>query len=289
MALCGSIFLNSAVAFAADGDVGCVNDLCGVGAHDGGSGGGTQGGNGAPGGGSSSGVTCTYTKLSEPLDPSSKYWEGHTAADGDVMMRTCSGGVTATNAGLVFVPNAGPAAPPPPDPADLAQQAFQQFNLTHPTLHFGPDEALVAVKVPVWLWVDPMQLAPVTVTAGGVSVTATPTLKSVTWSMGEPANPNRPRVMSKSVTCTGSSMFAAAPASVAPSVKPPCGYTFQWRSLKERTAGTGTWAVTASANWVVNWTSNTGEGGQIVAQPVNSVHQLEVGEWQTVGVYMGDK
>lgn len=204
------------------------------------------------------------------------------------MSKSCGTG-TATNSGLVFVPNAAPAAPPPPDPADLAQQAYQEFDLPYPTPHFGPDEALVAVKVPVWLWVDPIQLAPVTVTAGGVSVTATPTLKSVTWSMGEPANPNRPRVMAKSVTCTGSSMFAAAPESVAPSVKPPCGYTFQWRSLNDRTAGTGTWAVTASANWVVDWTSNTGEGGQIVAQPVNSVQQLEVGEWQTVGVYMGEK
>ena len=99
-------------------------------------------------------------------------------------------------------PGAAPAAPPPPDPAVLAQQAFQQIPIPKPDIHLGPNPDLVAVNIPVWLWISRAQVAPVTVTAGGVSVTATPALTSVSWSMGEPVIPTS-GVYTPPVVCSG--------------------------------------------------------------------------------------
>jgi len=72
-------------------------------------------------------------------------------------------------------------------------------------------------------------------------------------------------------------------------VVPACGYSYQWRSLKARTGGLGSWVVSASATWVITWTSNVGQGGTITAPPANSVANLQVGEWQTIGVYAGSE
>jgi hypothetical protein len=47
--------------------------------------------------------------------------------------------------------------------------------------------------------------------------------------------------------------------------------------------------VSASATWVITWTSNVGQGGTITAPPANSVANLQVGEWQTIGVYAGSE
>jgi len=184
-------------------------------------------------------------------------------------------------------PGAAPAPPPPPDPAALAQQAYQQIPIPKPDIHLGPNPDLVAVNIPVWLWVSRAQVAPVTVTAGTVTVTATPALTSVSWSMGEPADPDGGAGSVPAVVCSGEGMYTAAPEVVAPTVIPACGYSYQWRSLKSRTGGAGTWPVSASATWVITWTSNVGESGTITAPPANSVTNLQVGEWQTVGVYTG--
>src|SRR6476661_1259444 len=235
---------------------------------------------------------CVWKALPSQPAAGNTLWEGNDPASGTVEYTNCLSAGGTQVAPFRFVanaaaPGAAPAPPPPPDPAVLAQQAFQQIPIPKPDIHLGPNPDLVAVNIPVWLWVSRAQVAPVTVTAGTVTVTATPALTSVSWSMGEPADPDGGAGSVPAVVCSGEGMYTAAPEVVAPTVIPACGYSYQWRSLKSRTGGTGTWPVSASATWVITWTSNVGESGTITAPPANSVTNLQVGEWQTVGVYAG--
>lgn len=245
----------------------------------------------SPGGGGGNTPPPAPQCMAEPISPQpgpgTPWWDGHNASGGQVMHYVCPAGLAPGVITPFFVANGQPAAPPPPDPAVLAQEAYQRMPIPKPVMHFGPDATLVAVQVPVWLWVDKADLAPVTVTAGGVSVTATPVLQSVMWNMGEPVDPAAPGVLAAPVTCIGESMYVIAPQYPGWSTQPACGYTYSWRSLADRTAGLGCWTVTASATWVITWTSNTGATGQITAPAQNSVASLSVGEWTTVGVVPG--
>jgi len=311
------LLLSATVALAdppsSGNGVSCPDNGCGVGAADPGSGpapgvdpvptvadtanhGSSSSTGGGGGGGANFAPACTEQPLSPQPAASSPWWDGQTVAEGQVVSWVCSDGSTPVvvvphfaASGAAAAPGAPPAPPPPPDPAVLAQQAYQQIPIPKPDIHFGPHPDLVAVNIPVWLWVSKVQVAPVTVAAGGVSVTATPALRSVSWSMGEPVDPNSPGVLAPPVVCSGGAMYTPAPTDVAPTVAPGCGYSYQWRSLKARTGGLGSWAVSASATWVITWTSNVGQGGTITAPPANSVANLQVGEWQTIGVYAGSE
>ena len=286
------------------GGVVCPIGGCGVNAYDPGNpttptppagptstGGGSNGGNTSP-----PAPQCTTEPLNPQPGPGTPWWDGHTAAEGQVVQYVCPAGLSSAVLVPFFVANGKPAAPPPPDPAVLAQQAYQQIPLPHPTMHIGPDADQVAVNFPIWLWVDQAEIRPVTVTAGGVSVTATPALQSVTWAMGDPVNPtdgrgatvSPPYVTRPPVVCTGDSTVTGPPPGggqmPAFGPNPPCGYTYRWMSTSARTFGLGCWTVSASATWVITWTSNTGASGTITAPPLNSVLHLRVGEWRTINV-----
>jgi len=289
--------------------VSCPTGRCAAGAFDPGSPGGpatstpvvsgtTSGSSNSTGGGAVDVPACTEQPMNPQPAADSIWWRGNSPADGVIVRWICTGDTTpetctyCTDLTPHFAANGvaaggGAAPPPPPDPAMLAQQAYQQIPIPKPDIHLGPNPDLVAVNIPVWLWVSRAQVAPVTVTAGGVTVTATPALTSVSWSMGEPVEPDGGASPAPAVVCSGEQMYTPAPEVVAPTVIPACGYSYQWRSLKSRTGGTGTWPVSASATWVITWTSNVGESGTITAPPANSVTNLQVGEWQTVGVYTG--
>src|SRR6478609_6808295 len=167
--------------------------------------------------------TCVWKALPSQPAAGSTLWEGNDPASGTVEYTNCLSVGGSLVAPYRFVangaPGVAPAAPPPPDPAVLAQQAFQQIPIPKPDIHLGPNPDLVAVNIPVWLWISRAQVAPVTVTAGGVSVTATPSLTAVSWSMGEPANPDSGGSTTP-VVCSGEGMYTAAPEVVAPEVVP---------------------------------------------------------------------
>jgi hypothetical protein len=114
-----------------------------------------------------------------------------------------------------------------------------------------------------------------------VSVTATATLKSVTWSLGEPSTTGDTFApgTAAGLTCQGSGV-APTPADDW-KTEPPCGYKFRWRSTKERTGGAGTWPVTATSNWDVVWESNTGVTGATTLA-ATSADAFDVGEFRTV-------
>jgi hypothetical protein len=173
-------------------------------------------------------------------------------------------------------------APPPPDPAQLAQSAIGQLSIPPPKIGIGPDFNKVAVNLWTWLWIDEPAPVSITVTAGAVSVTAVARLSTTEWTMGEPVdNPDTERFRATNpVICQG--------AGVAPvegeydwKAEPPCGYMYKWRSLKERTNGTGMWPVSVTANWAVTWTATTGQTGTETLT-ATAATAVDVGEYRIV-------
>ena len=232
---------------------------------------------------------CEWYDLREPAE--SGRWGNNSPSDGRMEGLRCGAPAndgTGMGSNLVdyrFVasgPGARqPTAPPPPDPAVLADQAIGHLKVPRPSIVAGPDRAKLAVNLWTWLWVDdPGQLS-VTVAAGGVSVTANATLTSVTWSLGEPATAGDTFQPGSPVTVTCQSSGTAPPANFDWSAEPPCGHKFRWRSLKERTGGTGTWPITATTNWTVTWASNTGVTGGTTLNATSN-DQFDVGEYRTV-------
>jgi hypothetical protein len=193
------------------------------------------------------------------------------------MQQLCLSG-SQTSIGLttvVFVPNGqDPAAVAPPDPAVLAQQAIAQMVLLKPTIEMAPPlgSAGAVVGVPVWMWIDrgPSNTGPVSksVSAGGITVTATAAVSEVDWAMGD----------GHSVTCT--SPGTPYDVSRAAQGSPDCGYVYQLRSLPERTGGSGKYQITATSVWSIHWDGGGQQGNQTLRLSANTT--LAVGELQSV-------
>lgn len=179
-------------------------------------------------------------------------------------------------------------APPPGivryTPAQAAGMLVRTFTLQPITIGMAPeskvhsDDAIGTaayrrtwVGIPVWLWVDgtsestwgPLSR---TATYGGVTVTATAGVRSLTWSSGD----------GQTVNCgVGTPFNAAAMADQLAVDSPTCGFRYQ------RTSGSGTFTVSASTTWVVEWTGG-GENGTIAMPLTTSTAQVRVGELQSV-------
>ena len=326
LALAVAVVLAGAGIASADGTgVSCPNGLCGVGATDGGKpgggggkgtqpigsddGGSDPGGNssgsgssGSTGGGSGGGSTgpvsnagagCSWKNYSPQPAAGSPLWGGNDPSAGVVQYYSCPGAqAQGLNFGDRFLPNAAPAvpgappAPPPPNPAELAAEAYQQIPIPNPEMNFGPNDEQIAVRYWLYLWTnDPGEISR-TVTAGGVSVTATAKLTSVTWSMGAPASVDQLGGRGETVTCAGAGKPAPVNADVVNDPRPAgyCAYMYQVRSTFERTGGSQSWPVTATATWTISWVANTGETGVITAPPFTSATAVCVGAWSTVNV-----
>lgn len=167
----------------------------------------------------------------------------------------------------------GPAADTP-TPEVLALRAVRQLNLPAPSVNTSGDDGAV-VGVPLWLWADRVDefAGPIaaTATAGAASVTAEARFTGLEWSMGPP---------DAVVRCDG----PGTPWTGQPGPSPDCGYTYQQRSLDERTDSTGRWPVVVAALWSVRWTgSSAGRpvfGEQQVRVPTTAA--LRVGEVQVL-------
>jgi len=289
--------------------VGCEWGSCGVGAYDPGAAGtvqqsdtgsSRQAGSGTNASGTGDGSAaqvdpnaCGWKPL--PVTPiaGSVLWHGGDAASGYVEYSNCPADPAAGSAGnFRFVPNPAPGAapvpPPPPTPEELAQRAYQQLPIPVPSMNFGPDSSRVAVKYWLYMWVTDPGTVTATAAAGAVSVTAVARLSSVTWTMGEPASAENLSSRSAPVTCKGPGVDPGP--SVDTTAQPAdgsCAYMFQVRSTPERTGGSGTWPVTATANWTITWAANTGQAGTLAAPPRVSTTQVRVGAWSTVLVADG--
>lgn len=175
-------------------------------------------------------------------------------------------------------------APPLPDPAVVAQQAIDTIQFPIPQPHLGPEE-LLAVNRWIYLTVDNN---PGTLTADaavpGLAISATATLTSSTWSMGEITAVDRSGTVAP-FTCTGSGVTPSPTANLhanQPQEPGTCAYAYKFRSLPERTGGTGTWPVTVTTTWSITWTATDGTTGTATRSQTSDPLPASVGEWQSV-------
>lgn len=222
---------------------------------------------------------CDWTTLSPSPGAGDPRWGGADPATNTIIQNNCNGPTryaVIANGTAVAGGGAALAPPPPPDPAVLAQQAIGQLQVPKPAIHLGPDPDKIAVNFDTWLWLDSAAPVSSTVALGGISVTATATLSSVDWSMGEPLTLDGGAIAS--VTCQGPGTAPSQNSDF--NVPPPCGYMFKYRSLQERTNGVGQWPVSATATWSVTWAASTGQTGAD-SLSATSTTNVEVGEYRT--------
>lgn len=232
------------------------------------------------GSGSPAAPVCTYQNADAGMSESRffRMSGGHTMAEGSMYLKICNDGSGNPTTTWTFVATDAGNPVAVIDPAVVTRDAIAQLaelSALVPDTHLMPDQ--LSVNRYTYLWVTDPGAVSATAAAGTVSVTATATLTSVTWSMGEPVD-------GATFTCQGAGRDPG-PAANTTMVDDPesgtCHYAFHLRSLDERTGGSGSWQVTAQANWAVTWQSNTGETGTDTLQ-VASVTPASVGEWRTV-------
>jgi len=106
--------------------------------------------------------------------------------------------------------------------------------------------------------------------------------------MGEPASADNLQTPAEPITFQGPGVNPGPDVDI--TVDPTsgaCAYMYQVRSTPERTEGSGTWPVTATANWTITWTATTGQLGVLQAPPRVGTTQVRVGAWSTVIVANG--
>lgn len=129
------------------------------------------------------------------------------------------------------------------------------------------------VGIPVWLWVDQpgeSTWGPISrsATYGGVTVTGTARVQSLTWSSGD----------GQTISCGAGTPFdAAAMANQAAVDSPTCGFRYQ------RQSNGGTFTLSATSTWAVEWTGG-GQSGRIAMPTTSTSTTVRVGELQSVNV-----
>jgi hypothetical protein len=152
----------------------------------------------------------------------------------------------------------------------LAETAIAEMKLVGVAIGIVPRDQpgkIGVIGFPSWMWVanpTPETAGPVTATAtaGGYSVTATATLSKVVWDMGD----------GDTVSCRGSDALGTEWTSAKGKTESPtCGHTYTKQ---------GTYTVTATSFWDVNW-GGIGQTGTIKVN-VSSSTQIKMGELQVI-------
>ncbi|PZG09555.1 hypothetical protein C1I95_28890 [Micromonospora craterilacus] len=227
----------------------------------GGSNGGSGRGNGGSGdSGGNADSDCYWLPVdSDRPPPAGKGPEGGWYA------RTCLSDGVGSQATPVWLDQA-----PGVDLPDLAQIARSRLSLTAPRIRTNPDtEPFVLVRVPVWLWVDPVtwQARSATASVPGVTVTATATPTRVRWSFGDGT---------KDLTCLGPGKPWTP--DMDPRAASPCGHTYTRSSAA--TAGNA-FRLRATVTWSVTW-SGPGAGGTLDPLTTTATMAVPVGQSQAV-------
>ncbi|MER6074643.1 ATP/GTP-binding protein [Streptomyces sp. NPDC001817] len=158
------------------------------------------------------------------------------------------------------------------DPAQLAQEALDKMTLLGPHIDINPKPGGKGlVGMPVWMAADTSQTTwgpnSASASAGGVTVTATAKVSKVVWDMGD----------GTSVTCTGPGTVYQK--SFGLKASPDCGHVYTQPSDQQQG---GTYKVTATSTWTVNWQVNGGgETGTLTAVRQSGV-QLTIVQSQAV-------
>ena len=274
-----------AVAVADEGPKGSGNTTCDLytcrvevdvpgragGQRSGGSGAGVgsgRAGDEADGGKSTDLTNCTY-KLIHPQPPAGSLdWEGHGPGDGAVYEETCKWNDSGNSiVRMVWLPESPEEEVV--DPAVLAQQAVDKMTLLAPDIASPHSAGRYTVGVPMWMWVNRSATTygpnTASASAGGVTVTAIAKVSKIEWRMGD----------GSTVTCTGPGTPYTGSTGMAGS--PTCGHVYSTTSAG---APGGTYAVTATSTWTIDWQGG-GAAGQLTEIRQSDV-QVAVGEVQVV-------
>ncbi len=151
----------------------------------------------------------------------------------------------------------------------LARTARSRLRLPAPGIRTNPDTAaLVLVRVPMWLWVDPTTWGTRSAAASvpGVAVTATATPTKVRWSFGDGTD----------LTCDGPGKPWTP--GTDPRAASPCGHTY----TRSSAAAPGeAFTLRATVTWSVAWTG-PGGGGTLAPLTTTSAVTVRVGQSQAV-------
>ena len=186
--------------------------------------------------------------------------------------------------GATFWSEVPPAGITTYTPAQAASLLVKSFQLIGITIGMAPQDKThiddpvgtapyrrTWVGIPVWLWVanpKPLTFGPYSKSAalGGVTVTATAQVDSVTWSSGD----------GQIIACGVGSVFDESTMKDELAVdSPTCGFRYR------KSSGNGLFTVTATSNWVVRWTGG-GTNGTIAVPTVRSATQIHVGQLESV-------
>lgn len=245
-----------------------------------GGGGGNPGGGGGDGGGAAKcqwngrAIPCyddllgwfnngdgCYYKLAEPQPtaPEGQQW----------YVRTCNGGDLGEQS-VVLRDGPPPGYGAPPDPEELARRALASISLLPPRVAVAPrrSKGPGLVGLPVWMWASggASYFGPLHASASdrGVTVEITARVTRIVWTMGDGTE----------VTCTGPGTPYAADGPRAGRTSPDCGYDRGY-------ARAGTYQVSATTFWTVEW-SGGGESGEIAQSRVSGTVPVQINELQVV-------
>jgi hypothetical protein len=183
---------------------------------------------------------------------------------------TCPG-MPGTGGGTRWVPGDAPGLPAAPDPAVLARQAVNHLALPSLSISFSPTGRQL-VRLPMWLWIDPVQWTARSASAAvpGVVVTATATPTRVVWSTGD----------GTSVSCAGPGTPWRA--GTDPSAgSPTCGHVY---ALGSAGAPGGRFTVSATVWWSIAWTSGGQGDGTLPDLSTTATTTVRVDEVQAIVV-----
>ena len=210
---------------------------------------------------------CTLRVPQPPLSDSA--WGGNTTGAIYLCTRPAHSGIPDP---AMVVTRWLPAAPEAPDPETIAWRILAELDLESPELGVFPrgDSAqrMGFVGWNVWLWAaadSDRQWGPVSASQseGGVSVSLTARVTSMTWDMGN----------GDTVSCGKGTAWTLAATGGKNVASPTCGYVYE---------ADGRYTVRGSSTWEVAW-SGGGRSGTI---PLTLSREAEVivGELQTVSV-----
>lgn len=193
------------------------------------------------------------------------------------VVRTCQSSPTPVDNSMVSAPKVTvpvliPQAAPTPSLTTLAASAAGNLHLVPPAMHLSPglDQPQV-VNVPTWYFLDPASWVPASssVSGGGMTVTATATPVSVTWTSGDGG----------SVTCAGPGTPYPSADPNPPTQSPTCGHAFTRASA--RFPG-GAYPLTAQISWQVGWRASNGASGALPPVTTSATTQVHVAEVQAL-------
>ena len=210
---------------------------------------------------------CTLRVPQPPLSDSA--WGGNTTGAIYLCTRPAHSGIPDP---AMVVTRWLPAAPEAPDPETIAWRILAELDLESPELGVFPrgDSAqrMGFVGWNVWLWAaadSDRQWGPVSASQseGGVSVSLTARVTSMTWDMGN----------GDTVSCGKGTAWTLAATGGKNVASPTCGYVYE---------ADGRYTVRGSSTWEVAWSG----GGQLGTIPLTLSREAEVivGELQAVTV-----